>query len=591
MINIVFDVFFIAEDTLSAMEDIVSTINERGLEIDIAGYSSGTYSSVYFAKKNDRKFAIKIYRHDLDVTDATILNEISSLSILSKYDHFPRISEIVRFNKGNNIFLVLEYVGQPLGKIILEGRNKLSLALEFLSIYQILYHNRITHGDIKIDNICIDSNGKLSLIDFGLSRNVPHISKSKEIFHLNKHIEFFTKDYQYNNQADIMSIFHMVAYLFNYHSGAESYHCYPLKIATEDYQLFNLMYLLLANKNNYNRRVQIWNMLKKLGCEHHFEDSFTFHTKFGRSIFNQDIYSKYQKIIGNIPTPLYKHLKKLLNINPKTRISFCQLFNRVKKTYPEYFPEQPKLKFQKIFTHYMKVDQKKKFYLYLIAPWVERIHPKIYALSFYRFTKSVQYFREDQYLKLFQTVFYINYTTLVKNVYPSCLGIELDDAVFYQYWECSKGKFHGDNPYVYLDKMNLFRWTSNKCLLFDYFLTIFSTNPEYSSLDPYLWCAFITIIIARMHQKIPIQIEAGDEHLWVPCNEIIAIRLTKNTLRLFIGNPNICHLVNKMLEYYARLLYNKVLDNIKQYYVKHHPNFPNLIAFYDKQVEKYNCST
>lgn len=571
---------------LVKMEDEIHLkITERGLTIGPDKPTSGTFGHVYFATKQNHKFAIKIF--DTNTTDSILLNELSGLEILSKYSGIPSLFDMVLFNNDEKIFLIMDYRGKTLNGETLMGKNKLLLLFDFLSIYQNLYQNQIVHGDIKINNICINK-GKLTLIDFGFAQRAPYIVETMEILNINKHLEFFSPKYKYAfiDKIDLLSIFNLAVYFFNCHNTT-SYHCYPKSINCEKDQLYNLIYILLINGNNQKKRNNILEMIKKLNCTYQFDDSI-FHSLFAPSKLNEFYYRSYQKIIKNIPLLLYKHLKKLLNINPKKRISYGNFYHKVMEDYPQYFPKlnKEKINLEKIFDNYATISCKNTIIGYLNTKYSKKYHPKVYSLTLYRFTKAINHFDKNKYSDLFNIILYCNYTTMVESIFPSFIGLKLDEKMFIEYIYFVESNFFGDNPYLYLKKMNLFRWTPNKHLLFDYFLTIFSTNISFCLLDPYLLCLLITILVARSSQKIPIRIVTDDPTINKP-STVVPIILTKKTLKIFLENDHIIDIINKMYGYYATLYHDKQLIGLDKYYIKKNANFKNLILFYQKQVDKY----
>lgn len=164
---------------------------------------------------------------------------------------------------------------------------------------------------------------------------------------------------------------------------------------------------------------------------------------------------------------------------------------------------------------------------------------------------------------------------------------KLDDKLFMDYLDHYRKHFNSDNPYLYLRKMGLFKWTPVIHLLFDYFLTIFSTNTVFCFLEPYLLAVFITIIIARQFCKMDICIITDISLIPIPSNKIPPIVLTKKILPKFLENIHITDLINKMYGYYAILYHNKKLAELREYYFRRNTNFENMVALYDKQVEKH----
>lgn len=552
----------------------------------------GTYGYIYFAESNTEppsQYVIKIFKDD--ISSADVLNEISCLSELEKYHLFPEIYCIVQIENGNYVAIIMDYCGEIIIPNSIKKFNPLLLSLDFLTSYNILYHEKIIHRDIKNNNLCINDNGYLSFIDFGYARKGPFISSDMELIAINKHIESltFNYDYHYSEKIDLMSIFNVIVYLFNYQNDSNTSHFYPINIKTNLDQLKNIIYLLLSNNNTPLARKRIFNMVGKITKYEYFNDINEFDIIFEKSLLNEEIYKHYTKLINNIPHRLYKNLKKLLNINPKKRISFGSFFNKIMKDFPELFTfkkEEKKFSFplfDKKINYSLKVSIPENLYI----TYTVKFHPKIYALSFYRYYKMKSYFVNYPPNKLMELILYINYVTMVENIEPERINASIDLDIISKYIKYCNGYLHGQNPYHFINKMRLFRWTDRNSLLFDYFLTIFSTNNIICFLQPYLICVLITILIAKLYRNISIEIDTTENFIYLPSTIIDPIPLTKNTLKLFLNNNNIRILMNKFYGYYAALVEMKiVLQQINSYYQLIDPNISSYINYYTIQTTK-----
>lgn len=139
----------------------------------------GGLATVYLARRDDGNFeqkaAFKVLRRGLD-TDDVVNRFRAERRILSTLEH-PSIARILDGGalKDGRPYLVLEYVdGQPITRyceindIEVRGRVKL-----LMSVLQALHHahkHLIVHRDIKPSNILVSAEGKVSLLDFGISK-------------------------------------------------------------------------------------------------------------------------------------------------------------------------------------------------------------------------------------------------------------------------------------------------------------------------------------------------------------------------------------------------------------------------------------
>ena len=137
----------------------------------------GSFGSIYEAESltNKKLFAIKL--EDMKRNQYTLEEE----SIILSYLNMPRVPRIKSFGyKGSFIILVMELLGKSLDKIFNELPSKkmtlrcvCNIALQLLSILEIMHNNNVIHRDIKPGNIAIGIKEKskyIYLLDFGLSK-------------------------------------------------------------------------------------------------------------------------------------------------------------------------------------------------------------------------------------------------------------------------------------------------------------------------------------------------------------------------------------------------------------------------------------
>lgn len=151
---------------------------------------SGGFSTVQLIRERstDRKFAAKIISLNFFEQKQIVLlrvffftffnfkNEILSLHLLRNTKGIIKLEKILLSK--NSIILLSEYKNEiSLKKYLLQTFlsriEKLSIFVKILYSVKKCHLYRIAHGDIKLENLIIDSDSNLQLIDFGLSAYLP----------------------------------------------------------------------------------------------------------------------------------------------------------------------------------------------------------------------------------------------------------------------------------------------------------------------------------------------------------------------------------------------------------------------------------
>lgn len=148
----------------------------------ISFLGKGSFSSVYKCiNKNGEYFALKIFNLEYVFSESQkkksrINKEIDSLKsvesdfVMKYFEHGSYMDGEIEY-----LFLVLEFIeGEPLTKYIeknnLDFENKIRVFEEILNALNAIHKCNIIHRDLKPDNIMITNDGKIKLIDFGLSK-------------------------------------------------------------------------------------------------------------------------------------------------------------------------------------------------------------------------------------------------------------------------------------------------------------------------------------------------------------------------------------------------------------------------------------
>lgn len=139
----------------------------------------GGYAEVYKAVHNQTQQTVAIKILEKDISNKMQLMQILDEIELSKKLKHPFICQhFDSFEHDKKIYIVMEYAeGDTLLDHInntsgLSEKDALIYFAEMLSALNYLHQNNIVHRDLKAENVLFDSNGKLRLIDFGLSKEV-----------------------------------------------------------------------------------------------------------------------------------------------------------------------------------------------------------------------------------------------------------------------------------------------------------------------------------------------------------------------------------------------------------------------------------
>lgn len=135
---------------------------------------AGSFGNVVLAreKSTNKEVALKICSVTSEEIRKYIQNEIAILSLLDSV-YFPKL---YHFEEYSSFFvIVLEYCsGETLqnyleSKKALEDELILSITKQLLDALCYLHYHRITHRDIKLENIIITDDFKIKICDFGFA--------------------------------------------------------------------------------------------------------------------------------------------------------------------------------------------------------------------------------------------------------------------------------------------------------------------------------------------------------------------------------------------------------------------------------------
>jgi len=123
----------------------------------------------------EREVAIKVLKPGTIADDYSRKRFRNEAQVLSKLNH-PNIATVFDFHteKGRD-FLVMEFIdGVPLNRRLLEGslpqRDVIALGTQLADGLSAAHDRAVIHRDLKPANLCLTSDGRLKILDFGLAK-------------------------------------------------------------------------------------------------------------------------------------------------------------------------------------------------------------------------------------------------------------------------------------------------------------------------------------------------------------------------------------------------------------------------------------
>jgi serine/threonine protein kinase len=238
----------------------------------ISKISNGEFGEVLKAEFGGKFYALKYGVKELIKYELLIYKQLKSCSNISN------IYDIFEYN--NNMYMVLDLYNMTLVDYKLRNYDHTNyferciiIIKSLIIIMKTIHDNNILHRDLKPTNICLDSNNKLYIIDFGIAKIYKHANvhnSETKIKGLVGSINFSSLNVinliEPSRRDDIESLFYNLLYLL---LNNENYKCYDglntfkkkdIKAITYLMQntlnIQNVDYALLNRLFNYIRRLK-----------------------------------------------------------------------------------------------------------------------------------------------------------------------------------------------------------------------------------------------------------------------------------------------------------------------------------------------
>lgn len=181
---------------------------------------SGSYSKVYKGEHVLKKQFVAIKFDYDEISKKLIENEIKIYLTLLKYgeNNIVNIKTFGVYKQYN--YIIMEWLPYTFCEYIKKNMDLIDINILFktsLELIETLHNRNFIHRDIKPDNFLLNKNGKMFIIDLGLSCKY---DKKKQIKNIIGSILFCSFNihntpYIYEKKDDIISLYYVFFYLFS----------------------------------------------------------------------------------------------------------------------------------------------------------------------------------------------------------------------------------------------------------------------------------------------------------------------------------------------------------------------------------------
>jgi serine/threonine protein kinase len=237
----------------------------------ISSISNGEFGEVLKVAHNSKVYAVKYGAKELIKYELQIYKQLKSCSNISSiYDMFEH---------NNNMYMVMDLYAMTLVDYKLRNymhenyfERCITIIKSLIIIIKTIHENNILHRDLKPTNICLDSNNKLYIIDFGIAKIYKHANVHNSETKINGiigSINFSSLNVinliEPSRRDDIESLFYNLLYLL---LNNENYKCYDCLNNYEKKNINTITYLMQHTLNiqkiNYEFLNKLFNYIRRL---------------------------------------------------------------------------------------------------------------------------------------------------------------------------------------------------------------------------------------------------------------------------------------------------------------------------------------
>jgi len=237
----------------------------------LSNISNGEFGEVLKVKYNDKEYALKYGAKELIKYELQIYKQLKSIGNISN------IYDVCEDN--NKMFVVLDLYAMTLVDYKLRNylnenyiERCITICKSLIIIIKTIHENNVLHRDLKPTNICLDSNHKVYIIDFGIAKIYRHANvhnNESTIKGLIGSVNFSSLNVinliEPSRRDDIESIFYILIYLL---LTNDNYKHYDRLNNYEKKDILAITYLmehtLNIQKFNYELLNKLFNYIRRL---------------------------------------------------------------------------------------------------------------------------------------------------------------------------------------------------------------------------------------------------------------------------------------------------------------------------------------